>query len=241
MAQQADFGPFFSPTGNLHQITYSQKKVDNSPTILGMKSKHGIVLITEKPIKLKYQKIDKKKRHHRVTDKIRITQTGIDTDVIPLKKFLVDQSRYHHGMFHEGYCGKAYRKLISYYMCAYSRNWSLRPLGINVITGLFDGKYNLYKTDTSGLSKSYNACVSGKGSARAITELEKLDLEDMSIKEMMRAGVKILYKTFDDTKDSPFKIEISYISKETENNFISAETSEFEQYVDEFEGLTVDD
>merc|ERR1711974_67103 len=109
MAQQADFGPFFSPTGNLHQITYSQKKVDSSPTILGLKSNKGIVLITEKPIKLKYQNIAKKQRHYKINSTIKLTSTGIDTDIIPLREFLKNQSKYHRSVFQENHCGKHLR------------------------------------------------------------------------------------------------------------------------------------
>ena len=242
MTRQADFGPFFSPTGNLHQLTYAQKKVDTSPTILGLKSNHGIVLLTEKPIEFKYQKIEKKSRIHQITNKIYITQTGIQTDVIPLKNWLIEQEEYYTQMYPDGNrCGKGFRQMISLYMNSYSRYWNTRPLGLNVISGVFDGSYNLYKTDTSGLSKSYRACVSGKGSARAVTELEKLDLDDMSINELIREGIKILYKTFDDTKDSEFRIEVAAISKETENNFRILKESEYESFIEEFEGLTVDD
>lgn len=242
MAQQADFGPFFNPTGNLYQLTYAQKKVDSSPTILGLKSKNGIVIITEKPIEFKFQNINKKRRIHKITNKIYITQTGIQTDVIPLKNWLIEQEEYFTQMYCEGNrSGKGFKQLITLYMSSYSRNWNTRPLGLNIISGVYDGNYNLYKTDTSGLSKSYKGCVAGKGNARAITELEKLNLDEMTIKEMIREGIKILYKTYDDTKDSEFKIEIAVISKETENNFLILKESEYENFIEEFEGLTIDD
>ncbi|KAF7697607.1 putative proteasome subunit alpha type-7 [Cucumispora dikerogammari] len=242
MAQQADFGPFFSQTGNLYQIAYAQKKVDSSPTILGMKSKHGIVILTEKPIEFKFQKIERKRRIHKITDRIYITQTGIQTDVIPLKNWLIEQEKFYTQKYHEGgSCGKRFNRLVTSYLSTYSRNWSTRPLGLNIISGVYDGKYNLYKTDTSGLSKSYKACAAGKGASRATTELEKLKFDEMTITEMVKEGIKIFYKTFDDTKDSEFKIEVATISNETENNFKILKETEYEEFIEEFQGLTIDD
>jgi 20S proteasome subunit alpha 7 len=54
--------------------------------------------------------------------------------------------------------------------------------------------------------------ATGKGRQAAKSELEKLDLPNISAKDAVKAAAKIIYAAHDDSKDKDFELEISWAS-----------------------------
>eukprot|EP01090_Pellita_catalonica_P023361 TRINITY_DN9572_c0_g1_i1.p1 TRINITY_DN9572_c0_g1~~TRINITY_DN9572_c0_g1_i1.p1 ORF type:complete len:102 (+),score=28.40 TRINITY_DN9572_c0_g1_i1:101-406(+) len=71
--------------------------------------------------------------------------------------------------------------------------------------------------DPSGTSWGYYACAVGKGSRAAKTELEKLDLANMTANDAVLEAARIIYKVHDDVKDKYFELEMSWISPKSKN------------------------
>ncbi len=61
----------------------------------------------------------------------------------------------------------------------------------------------------------YNGCAVGKGRQLAKTEIEKLDLENLTMKDAVDAAAKIIFKVHDDAKDKDFELELSWIGPES--------------------------
>lgn len=57
----------------------------------------------------------------------------------------------------------------------------------------------------------------GKGRQTACTELEKLDLESMSVEQAVKEAAKIMYLAHDEAKDKDFELEISWIGPQSDN------------------------
>jgi len=58
----------------------------------------------------------------------------------------------------------------------------------------------------------------GKGRQLAKTELEKLKLPELSIREAVYEAARIIYLVHDDAKEKEFELEMSWIGTES-NNF----------------------
>lgn len=73
------------------------------------------------------------------------------------------------------------------YMQAYTLYSSVRPFGITSIMGCID-RYGpaLYMTEPNGVYWGYRGCATGKGRQLAKTEIEKLDLDNITCKDALK-------------------------------------------------------
>lgn len=78
---------------------------------------------------------------------------------------------------------------LSLYASAYTLYSSVRPFGISTIVGGIDEETNepqLYMIEPSGVFWGYHGCAIGKGRQLAKTEIEKLDLTTLTVKEAVQ-------------------------------------------------------
>ena len=73
----------------------------------------------------------------------------------------------------------------------------------------------LMEIDPSGTARGFYGCAVGKGKQNAKTEIEKLDLANMTCKELVKEVAKVIYSVHDEVKDKHFELELSWIGKET--------------------------
>jgi 20S proteasome subunit alpha 7 len=75
----------------------------------------------------------------------------------------------------------------------------------------------MYCIEPSGVSFGYYGCAIGKTKQAAKTEIEKLKLENLTTRELLSEAAKIIYRVNEDSNesDSKFKLELSWIGKET--------------------------
>lgn len=72
-------------------------------------------------------------------------------------------------------------------MQAYTLYSSVRPFGITLIMGCVDKNGPaLYMTEPNGVYWGYRGCATGKGRQMAKTEIEKLDLESLTCREVLK-------------------------------------------------------
>ena len=86
-----------------------------------------------------------------------------------------------------------------------------------MLFGSYDKKMgsSLYMMEPSGVSWGYNGCAIGKARQEAKTEIEKLNLKELSLREAVNEAAKIIYKCHDETKDKHFVLELSWIGEDT--------------------------
>ena len=73
----------------------------------------------------------------------------------------------------------------------------------------------LMEIDPSGTARGFYGCAVGKGKQNAKTEIEKLDLSNMTCKELVKEVAKVIYSVHDEVKDKHCELELSWIGKET--------------------------
>jgi len=99
---------------------------------------------------------------------------------------------------------------------AYTLYSWVRPYGISTIIGAVDKDGpGLYVVEPSGTSFGYHSAAIGKGRQLAKTELEKLKLSEISLREAVIEAARIIYLVHEDAKEKQFELEISWIGSET--------------------------
>ncbi|GER51952.1 proteasome subunit alpha type [Striga asiatica] len=94
--------------------------------------------------------------------------------------------------------------------------WWLRPFGCGVILGGYDRDGpQLYMVEPSGISYRYFGAAIGKGRQAAKTEIEKLNLSEMTCRQGVIEVAKIIYGVHDEAKDKAFELEMSWVCDES--------------------------
>merc|ERR1712178_170320 len=112
--------------------------------------------------------------------------------------------------------GNVLNERLSSFMHLYTVYWTVRPFGCSALMGVHtrDG-YELYMLDPSGTAYRYFATAVGKAKQAAKTELEKLNLEELSARDALFEVSKIIHQVHDEVKDKNFELELSWMCDET--------------------------
>lgn len=101
---------------------------------------------------------------------------------------------------------------LSSYIHAYTLYSAVRPFGVSIILAAYTAETGseMYMIEPSGSSYGYFGCATGKAKQAAKTEIEKMNLNDMDIEELITNAGKIIYQVHDELKDKMFKMEMSW-------------------------------
>ncbi|EDP43658.1 hypothetical protein MGL_1871 [Malassezia globosa CBS 7966] len=175
----------YSPDGRIFQIEYATKAVENAGTAIGVRTKDGVVLGVENLIHSKLLVPGSNKRIFGVDKHIALTSAGLTAD----GKHLAGRAREEAANFFDNYKQKtpvkSLAERIALYMQAFTLYSSVRPFGAAAILGGVDEMHGpqLFLVEPSGMFWGYHGCAVGKGKQFAKTEIEKLELDQMSMEE----------------------------------------------------------
>eukprot|EP00069_Balaena_mysticetus_P010629 bmy_20750T0 len=106
---------------------------------------------------------------------------------------------------------------VAMYVHAYTLYSAFRPFGCSFMLGSYsvnDGA-QLYMIDPLGVSYGYWACAIGKARQAAKTEIEKLQMKEMTCHDVVKEVAKIIYIVHDEVKDKAFELELSWVGEIT--------------------------
>ncbi|XP_072867128.1 proteasome subunit alpha type-3 isoform X1 [Chlorocebus sabaeus] len=106
---------------------------------------------------------------------------------------------------------------VAMYVHAYTLYSAVRPFGCSFMLGSYsvnDGA-QLYMIDPSGVSYGYWGCAIGKARQAAKTEIEKLQMKEMTCRDIVKEVAKIIYIVHDEVKDKAFELELSWVGELT--------------------------
>jgi len=239
---EIDFGNIYCPNGKIIQHRYAQKAADAGPTIIGMKSSKGAVLIASKPVVSRLHVIEHDHRIKRIASNAYMTYTGILTDGVLIHEVCKASARDYTANFDSEITTEYLRRIIHEYTYMFTAGLGSRVVGATLFTIVRDGEeYSLLHTDCLGKVTKWNGCAAGKGERRAFTELEKLQLEDMGIEEMVEQGIRILYKCHDPLTEPEFRVEAGYLGHESGGEFVRMNDVDVAEICERFKDLTVDE
>lgn len=239
---ELDFGNIYSSNGKIIQHRYAQKAIDAGSTMIAMKSSKGAVLLVSKPIVSNLHVIDSDHRIKRIAANAYMSYTGLLTDGALIHSICKDSVRDYVSSFNSDITAEYLKKIISEYVYMFTSSIGSRVVGVSLFTIVRDeDEYSLLFADCTGKVSKWNACAAGRGERRAFTELEKLGLEDMSVREMVDEGVRILYKCHDSLTEPKFSVEAGYIGIESNGEFVRVSEPEMSQICEKYQDLSTDD
>jgi 20S proteasome subunit alpha 7 len=204
----------FSPDGRVFQVEYAQKAVENSGTAVGIRGKDGVVFGVEKLITSKLYESGDNKRILNVDKHVGAAVAGLNADA----RHLVERAREEASSYRHSYGDpiplKHLTERVAGYVHAHTLYSSVRPFGVSMILGSVeeDGP-QMFLIEPSGVSWGYYGCAIGKAKQNAKTEIEKLKMKDLSVKELVKEVAKIIYIVHDEVKDKTFELELSWVGE----------------------------
>ncbi|KAI5959841.1 PRE10 [Candida pseudojiufengensis] len=208
----------FSPDGRNFQVEYAMKAVENGSTSIGIKCKDGIVLAVEKIINSKLLIPNKNKRIQTVDRHVGVVYSGLLPDGRHFVNRCRDESQSFKSIFKIPIPVPNLMDRMGIYVQNYTCYNSVRPFGVvSIVGGVDDDGPHLYMIEPSGTCWGYSGAATGKGRQIAKSELEKLNFEEITVKEAINVAAKVIKLAHEDNKDKDYELEISWISKEFTN------------------------
>lgn len=238
---ELDYGNIYCQNGTIIQHRYAQKAVDAGSSMIAMRNSRGAVMIVAKPVISNLHVLENDHRIKKAAANVFMCYTGVLTDGSLIHNICQKAVRDYQSNFNSEISAQYFKKILAEYLYMFTSNIGIRVIGASFFTIVKEkDDYKLLFADPTGKVSKWNACAAGVGERRAFTELEKLNLEDMALKDMVDQGIKILYKSYDPLSDIRFEIEVGQIGLETNGEFIRLNTSDISGIVEKYKGLSID-
>ncbi|XP_071440783.1 proteasome subunit alpha type-3 [Hetaerina americana] len=206
----------FSPDGRVFQVEYAQKAVENSGTVIGLRGKDGVVFAVEKLVTSKLYEAGANRRLFNIDKHVGMAVSGLLADARQIVETARIEASNYRSQYGTNIPLKYLNERVSMYMHAYTLYSAIRPFGCSVILGSYeDDGPAMFMIDPSGVSYGYFGCAVGKAKQAAKTEIEKLKLQDMSCRELVKEAARIIYLVHDELKDKTFELELSWVGAVT--------------------------
>jgi 20S proteasome subunit alpha 7 len=206
----------FSPDGRVFQVEYAQKAVENSGTAVGIRGKDGVVFGVEKLVTSKLYEAGANKRIIHIDRHIGMVVAGLLADARQLAEIARQEAANYKAQYGANVPCKVLADRVAMYMHAYTLYSFVRPFGCSVMLSSYDDDGpHMYTIDPSGICHGYFGCTVGKAKQAAKTEIEKIKMKEMSMKDIVKEVAKIIHTVHDEVKDKNFELELSWIGELT--------------------------
>ncbi|KAK2892312.1 hypothetical protein Q8A73_017977 [Channa argus] len=205
----------FSPDGRVFQVEYAMKAVENSSTAIAIRCKDGVVFGVEKLVLSKLYEEGSNKRIFNIDRHVGMAVAGLLADARSLAEVAREEASNFRSNYGHDIPLKHLSDRVAMYVHAYTLYSAVRPFGCSFILGSYDKDDGpqLYMVDPSGISYGYWGCAIGKAKQAAKTEIEKLQMKEMTCRELVKEVAKIIYIVHDEVKDKAFELELSWVGE----------------------------
>lgn len=206
----------FSPDGKVFQVDYANKAVDNSGTVIGLRCKDGVVLGVEKLVVSKMLVEGSNRRIHTVDKHAGIAYAGLCPDGRQIVGRARGEASQYKNFYGDPIPGQTLCDRIASYVHLFTLYWYVRPYGVGTLLAVYDKDGpQLYQVEPSGIAYRYFGTAVGKGRQGAKTEIERLNLKEMTCREAVVQIAKLIYQVHDEAKDKAFELELSWVCDES--------------------------
>jgi len=198
-------------------VEYAQKAVENSGTAVGIRGKDGVVFGVEKLITSKLYEKGANKRIIHIDKHIGMVVAGLIADARQVAEVARQEAANYKSQYGNSIPCKVLADRLAMYMHAYTLYSFVRPFGCSVILSSFDPDDgpHMFTIEPSGVCHGYFGCTIGKARQAAKTEIEKIKMKEMPIRELVKEVAKIIYTVHDEVKDKAFELELSWVGQMT--------------------------
>ncbi|EGC32092.1 20S proteasome subunit alpha-3 [Dictyostelium purpureum] len=206
----------YSPDGKLFQVEYANKAVENSGTLVAIKTKDGVVIGIEKLVPSKMLCHGSNRRIHHIDTHIGVGVSGFLADARQLITRARSEAKQYRQVYGQPIPIKVLSQRIASYNHVHTLYGSVRPFGCSIaISGIDQYGPQLYMIEPSGSCIGYFGSSLGKGKQAAKNELEKVKFSEITTREAIKEVARIIYSVHDEVKDKDFELELGWISNET--------------------------
>lgn len=188
----------FGSNGNLHQIEYAEKSVNNSEPSVGIQFENGVILLSQKNTnKSKLLIDDSIEKSHQINEKIGMVFSGHITD----GRILADKLREHITEEKLQYGSITDISEIVYNISEdiqdTIKSTMIRPYGVSLLIGGvdFDNTVQLYKIDPSGAPSAWKGISIGKNCNKIQKYIEDNYTDSMNKNEALDLTIKSLIES----------------------------------------------
>jgi len=223
----------FSRTGKLLQIEYALNAVANGRTSLGICTKDGVVIATDKKFQSSLVDSDDVRKVERVNDGTGFVYSGVGPDYRVLVRKARKSSQSYYLLYREQMPVTQLVKSTASVMQEYTQSGGVRPFGVSLLVAGVDGDGTprLYQVDPSGAYFGWKATAIGKNYVNAKNFLEKRYADDMELEDAVHTALLTLREGFEGEMTSR-NIEVGIVSK-SDGKFRVLTPEEIQDYLDE--------
>jgi 20S proteasome subunit alpha 7 len=203
----------FSPEGRLFQIEYATKIISQSPFIIGMICKDGLIIISEKKKKGLNNRDYNLDSIFQLNKNTSIAATGSMNDILFVTERARFDNRNHLKFFADFLRGYSVVTKICTFLHIYTLYCHVRPLACSLIIGTVSSDfYELYLIFLSGFFIKCFGGVIGTNSELIKVELESLMIKNLSCRKSIEFVIRILKNI--KLQEEKKIVEILWFSKE---------------------------
>ncbi|KAF7457309.1 putative proteasome subunit alpha type 5-2 [Cryptosporidium felis] len=227
----------FSPEGRLFQVEYAIAAIKLGSTAIGIKTKEGIVLASEKRISSPLLEPRSLEKIMTIDDHVGCCMSGLVADA----KTMIDHARVESQNYFFTYNEKMPTQSVVQAISDLALDFSdikekgkkktmSRPFGVAMlIAGIDkDGNSSLWMTDPSGTYTQYSAAAIGTAQEGAETILLENYNSNMSLREGEDLALVVLRQVMEE-KINSINVEVAAIK---ENRFVIYQSAEIKRILD---------
>jgi 20S proteasome subunit alpha 3 len=214
----------FSPEGRLYQVEYAMESISNSGSAIGILSKEGIILATEKKVISKLLDTGavgcRREKMYKLDDHVAVAVAGLTADAnILINKARLTAQQYTFTYQETMPVEQLVRRLCDVKQ-GYTQFGGMRPFGVSFLYAGWDEEngYQLYHSDPSGNYAGWKAHAIGANNQQAQNILNQDYKEDFGLRDAMKLALKVLSKSMDSTSLSSDKVEMSVVKYDQDKN-----------------------
>lgn len=204
----------FSPDGLILQVEYAEKAVKLGATVLGIVTKTGVVFIGDRKITSKLLVKDSFRKVFEIDEHIGIAGAGAMSDGRRLIEESQNIAQKHKVEYQIPIDTISLVKDIANIQQHFSQSGGLRPFGVSLLVGGFEGgKGILYQTTPSGMYMRFLARSVGSLADELNVKLEEEYKENLTEEAGIKLGLK-LYKEVLDKEYDVARFDIGVVNEE---------------------------
>jgi proteasome alpha subunit len=183
----------FSPDGRLLQVEYAKKTVKQGSTAIGITTKEGVVLLTDKRVHDNLILSDSVEKIFPIDDHIISTASGIIPDARVLVERAQVKAQQHRVTFDSPSDVISIVRDLTSLMQQTTQGGGYRPFGVAMlVAGVDKDGVKLYSTDPVGIYHQYKACALGEKGDEAMELMREKVSDDMTLQEGVNVAFDVL-------------------------------------------------
>ena len=212
----------FSPDGRLLQVEYAKKTVKQGSTAIGVTTKEGVVLLTDKRVLDKLIISDSVDKIFTVDDHIIATASGIIPDARVLVERAQLKAQQHQVTFDSPVDVISVVKDLASLMQMTTQSGGYRPFGVSMLlAGVDKDGTKLYATDPVGIYNEYRATAIGEKGEEASEILRKEWKKGLSIQEGIKLAMNTLKQVIGEEELSTERVDCAYVDSNLQTTSLS--------------------